>query len=89
MLDTYLSEGYDQYWPEIVRSAQSKEKSDLRGYAIEGSRLSATGFGLVRCGVSQEITIKDGSSTWNLESGDEVHVNLVNVHNIVTDPRLL
>jgi hypothetical protein len=89
MLDTYLSEGYSQYWPEIVRSAESNEKSDLRGYAVEGSRLSATGFGLVRCGVSQEITIKDGSSTWNLESGDEVHVNLVNVHNIVTNSRLL
>ena len=77
MVDTYLSADYRRYWAEIVQSAQSGEKPDLRGYAVEGSRLSQIGFGLVRCGVVQDMTVKDGASTWNLESGDQVLVNLV------------
>ena len=79
MLDVYLSEEYNQYWPEIVKLAQSdeKSKSKLRGYAVEGSRLSTKGFGIVRCCVAQDIAIQDGVTTWNIESGDEVFVNLV------------
>ena len=75
----YLSEEYNHYWPEIVRLAQSEENSNtkLRGYAVEGSRLSTKGFGLVRCCVAQDISIEDGVTTWNIESGDEVFVNLV------------
>jgi len=79
MLDVYLSEEYSHHWPEIVRLAQSgeKSKSKLRGYAVEGYRLSTKGFGLVRCCAAQDTTIQDGVTTWNIESGDEVFVNLV------------
>ena len=82
MLDVYLSEEYRQYWPEIVRSAQSdeKSKSTLRGYAVEGSRLSEKGFGLVRCCAAQDASIQHGDTTSNIESGDEVLVNLVRPH---------
>jgi hypothetical protein len=80
MLDVYLSEKYSHYWPEIVKLAQAddeKSKSKLRGYAMEGSRLSAKGFGPVRCGVAQNITIENGVTTSNIESGDEVFINFV------------
>jgi hypothetical protein len=87
MLDTYLSQEYSHYWPEIVKIAGSDEKwkSKLRGYAAEGSRLSEAGFGRVRCGVAQDITIQEGGTTWNVESGDEVHVNLVILHTRVNN----
>jgi hypothetical protein len=88
MLDVYLSEEYSHHWPEIVRLAQSndeKSESKLRGYAVEGYRLSAKGFGLVRCCVAQDITIQDEVTTWNIESGGEVFLNLVVPDNSVTN----
>jgi len=88
MLDVYLSEQYSAHWPEIVKLAQSddeKSKSKLRGYALEGYRLSTKGFGFVRCGVAQDITVQDGVTTWNIASGDETFVDLVVPHNSVTD----
>jgi hypothetical protein len=88
MLDVYLSEEYSKHWPEIAKLSQSndeKSNSKLRGYAVEGSRLSAKGFGLVRCCVAQDITIQDGVTTWNIESGDEVFVDLVVPHSSITN----
>jgi hypothetical protein len=88
MLDVYLSEEYSHHWLEIVRLAQSddeKSKSKLRGYAVEGSRLSAKGFGLIRCCVAQDITIEDGVTTSNIKSGDNVFVNLVVPHRSATN----
>jgi len=87
MLDVYLSEEYNHHWPEIVKSAQSEEKSKskLRGYAVEGYRLSENGFGLARCCAAQDTTIQEGSTTWNIECGDEVFVNLVLPHTSLAD----
>jgi hypothetical protein len=72
MLDVYLSEEYKQYWPEIVKSAQSDD-STLQVYVMEGIRLSKKGFGLVRCGVAEDVTIEGAS----IGSGDEVFVDMV------------
>jgi len=77
MLDVYLSEEYNHHWPEIVKLAQSGEKSKLRGYAVEGYRLSEKGFGLVRCSAAQDTTVQDGVTTRNFGTGNEVLANLV------------
>jgi len=79
MVDVYLSEEYNHCWPEIVELAQSEEKwqSKLRGYAVEGYRLSEHGFGLVRCCAPQDTAIRQGDTTLNVNSGTEVLVNLV------------
>jgi hypothetical protein len=80
MLDVYLSGTYSQHWSDIVKLAKSDDESSklkLRGYAMEGIRLSTNGFGPIRCGVGQDIMVKDDHTASNIASGDEVFVNLV------------
>jgi len=83
MIDVYLSEEYSQHWSQIVRLAQVEDEhstSKLQTYALEGIRLSKKGFGPVRCGVAEDVTLKEGKTTLNIESGNEVFVDLVVLH---------
>jgi hypothetical protein len=83
MIDVYLSEEYSQHWPQIVRLAQVDDddsNSKLQTFALEGIRLSKKGFGHVRFGVAQDITLQEERTTFNIESGNELFVDLVIPH---------
>ena len=83
MVDVYLSEEYSQYWPQIVRLAQVDDddsNSKLQTFALEGIRLSKKGFGHVRFGVPQGITVQEGGTTLNIETRNELFVDLVIPH---------
>lgn len=83
MIDVYLSEEYNQHWAQIVRLAQTDDddsNSKLQSYALEGIRLSKKGFGRVRFGVAQDMTLQEGMTTLNLKKGNEVFVDLVVTH---------
>jgi len=80
MIDVYLSEEHREHWPAIVQSCQADDGNSLlksRGYALEGCRLSTNNFGHLRCGVGQDVTIQEGATTADLETGDHVFLNLV------------
>lgn len=71
-----MSEKYIHHWPEIVRLATAEDKEQLRRYAMEGCRLSRQSFAPSRS-VTQDISIEERGTTYNLKPGDKVFVNLV------------
>ena len=83
MIDVYLSEEYSHQWQQIVRLAQMDDddsNSKLQTYALEGIRLSKKGFGHVRFRVTHDMALQEGGKTLNIESGNELFVDLVVTH---------
>jgi hypothetical protein len=81
MLDVYLSEKYTHHWPEIVKLAKlgnAESIRKLRKYAMEGCRISTQSLGLSRS-VVKDISVKEGSTSHNLKSGDKVFLDLVSL----------
>jgi hypothetical protein len=76
MLDVYMSEKYIHHWPAIVQFAADGDKEQLRRYAMEGCRLSRQCFAPSRS-VTQDISIEERGTIYNLKPGDKVSVNLV------------
>ncbi|KAL5361997.1 heme peroxidase [Aspergillus floccosus] len=79
LIDLYLSDKYYVHWPDIQRLARSDDAESfekLKKYALEGFRLSAPAFGVLR-EVVEDTTIDDRVKQVNMKKGDTLFVDFV------------
>ncbi|KAE8387807.1 heme peroxidase [Aspergillus alliaceus] len=79
LIDFYLSDAYNKYWPDIQRVAQSDDKDSfekLKKYALEGFRLSTPAFGVLRY-AANDTTIEDKARTIPVKKGDTILADFV------------
>ena len=60
----------------LAKIDDAKSRKKLGGYAREACRLSTQSFGLFRR-VAENCVIEEGGKSYNLETGQEIFVNLV------------
>jgi hypothetical protein len=94
MIDLYLEEEYQQYWPEIQKCAWSESEEDfekLKSYALEANRLRPAAFGLLRKS-RVDTTINDIGKKVKVKTGEQIYTDFVSAgmdEDVFPDPHAI